>query len=896
MGLWSRFARTLHGGQHRAEIEEELRFHLEMEAAGGRDPREARVHFGNVAKIQEDTRAAGIFEWLESAWRDARYGVRQLRRTPALTIAVLLSLAIGIGANTAIFSLVDAAILKPLPVSDPSSLAVLEWTHQEFPPGVHNINGEFRRIAGGRRQGSSVSAAVYRRFAREQTTFATIVGIADPDTIAITVPPSLAEQLSVQYVSGNFFQGVGVAPIVGRGFSDDDDRVGAEPVVIVSHRWWLNRLGGDRTALNRGILVNHVPARIVGVAPASFFGLHAGQWTDVFAPLAARVAFQPPPPGQPVAEDDHDWWVRQLARLKPGTTAQAATAEAAGLFRRLAMSEGADGKAVPPELVSVPGRHGFNWLGERDRNALWMLSMMVGVLLLIVCVNVANLLLSRSVARQRESAMRLALGASRLRLFRQHVIESTVLATLGGAAGLGVGYALAVATHGLFQAGLTANNAFDLHIDPRILAYTAGISMITALLFGVAPSMRAAAADLHDTLKAQTRSVIGGRFRIARLLVALQIGLCLAALMCAGLLARTLDSLTRVDLGFEREHLAYVSMSPARSGYTPDRMGPYADRIRDALLRIPGVTRVSSLSFRPLASMGNNGSITFAGRPSDPSHRANLNSVGDGFFETMGIPIVAGRAIQARDIHPDATVAVVDKIFVERYSPNENPIGRRFGYGQDDNRFEIVGVVGNSRYNTMRGDVYPTVYEPFVPSRGPVRFAIRAALDPAALADDVRRAVASVDPTVPVTEFHTQTALVDRMLRSERLLSVVATAFGVIALTLAAIGLGGLLAYTVARRTNEIGVRVALGAAANDVVGLVLRDSLSMVGAGLVVGAPLAYMMARMLSTWLFSVEPFDPLTMAASAAILITVGFVAAWLPARRAAHVDPLIALRAE
>ena len=403
MGLWSRFRRTIHSGQHRSEIEEELRFHLEMEAASGRDPREARVHFGSVAKIQEDTRAAGIIDWLESAWRDARYGIRQLRRAPALTIAVLLSLAIGIGANIAIFSLVDAAILKPLPVADPSSLAVLEWTHKEFPPGVENINGEFRRIAGDRRQGSSVSAVVYRRFAREQTTFATIVGVADPDTIAITVPPSPAEQLSAQYVSANFFQGVGVTPIVGRAFSEDDDRVGAEPVVIVSHRWWLTRTGGDRTALDRGILVNHVPARIVGVAPPSFFGLHVGQWTDVFAPLAARVAFQPPPPGQPVAENDRDWWVRQLARPKPGTTAQAATAEAAGLFRRLTMSEGADGKALPPELVSGPGRHGFNWLGERDQNALWMLSMMVGVLLLIVCVNVANLLLSRSVARQRES-------------------------------------------------------------------------------------------------------------------------------------------------------------------------------------------------------------------------------------------------------------------------------------------------------------------------------------------------------------------------------------------------------------------------------------------------------------------------------------------------------------
>jgi predicted permease len=884
--MWSRIRKTLRGDRHTAEIQEELQFHLQMDAAQGHDAREARMRLGHVARIEEETRAVGIVEWLDSAIQDARYGLRQLRKAPVLVTAVVLSLAIGVGANTAIFSLVDAAILRALPVKDPDSLRIVEWINEGFPAGVNNINGGLKQLTGGRYRGTSVNANLYRRLAREQQAFGALIGVADADPVAIADGTSPAEQVKLQWVSSNFFQGLGISPVIGRPFREEEDRVGQEPVVIVSHRLWMSRFGNGSPA-EHTVRINNVPARIVGVAPPGFFGLRAGEWNDVYAPLAMRVAFQPGKNSTaPRGEDDSDWWVRLVARLKPEMPEEAARLQIAGLFRNMAPG---------PELVTSPGRRGFNALNAKDASALWILMLLVGVLLLIVCANVANLLLSRSVGRQRESAVRLALGAGRMRLFRQHVIESGILALLGGGAGLGLGYVLAQAIHLLFQTGRDASSAFDLDLDLRVLGYTGALSILTALLFGLAPAVRAARAGLGDALKAQTRSVMSGGLRLPRVLVSFQIALCLGALVAAGLLGRTLENLKWVDVGFDRENLAYASVNPGRAGYSVERVGPYADRVRQELARLPGVLRVSTLSFRPLSSMGNNLRVSFAGRPSGPEYRANLNSVGEEFFETLRIPLLAGRTLQRRDMSQTADAVVVDEVFAKRYFPNESPLGRRFGFGPENNRYEIVGVAGNSRYNNLRDDVYPTIYQAFVPT-GTINFAIRSSIDSGRLVEAVRRAVAAVDPAVPLTEFHTQTALIDRMLRTERLLGFVSAAFGLVALTLAAIGLGGVLAYAVARRTNEIGVRMALGAAAGDVIRMVLRDSLWMVGLGIVIGLPCAYVIGRVLKTALFRLEPLDPRTAAWAFVALLAVALLAAWFPARRAARIDPMTALREE
>jgi predicted permease len=902
MALWPRLKRTLRGESHRAEIEDELRFHLEMEMADGRDRRGARLRLGNVTTIAENTRAVGIIEWLESALQDARYGLRQLCRTPALASAVVLSLAIGLGANTAIFSLLDAAILKPLPVKDPDSLVIVEWTNEGFPPRslINNHNGEYRPISGGRHQGSSIPAYLYRRLAREQTAFAPLIGVAAyPDAVAIAIDGSSPQQVNVQYVSTNYFQGLGLLPALGRPFSDDEDRLGGEPVVVVSHRFWVSQLGGGANALDRTFRINTVPARIVGVAPPGFFGLRAGQWTDVYAPLAMKVAFQPSQNSSGSrGEDDLNWWIRPVGRLKPGVSEAAARTEIASLFRAVAVPEGMTVERNEiPDLITLPGRRGFDALNPRDASALWILMLLVGVLLLIVCANVANLLLSRTVSRRRESAVRLALGAARSRVFRQHLIESGLLAIVGGAVGIALGYLFAQTIHLLFQTGRDASNAFDLHIDLRILGFTGALSMVTAFLFGLAPAARAIRADPNDTLKAQSRSVIGGLSRLPRVLVCLQIALCLAALVAAGLLGRSLENLKWTDIGFDRDNLAYATVSPSRAGYSRDRTGPYVDRVRDELARLPGVLQVSPVQTRLLSGGGNWGGVNIPGRPFDRTQGAHLNRVGAQFFETLRIPLLDGRIIEARDIRPDGREAVVvDRLFAKRYFPDENPLGRRFGLGPDESdRYEIVGVVGNSRYNSLRNEAVPAFYQPYRPG-GTVHFAIRTTTDAARLAEDVRRAIAAVDPTVAVTEFHTQSALIDRNLRTERLLSFVSGAFGLVALTLAAIGLGGLLAYVVASRTNEIGVRMALGAAAGDVIRMVLRDSLWMVATGILIGLPCAYAVGRFLQTALFGLQPLDIPTTALSFAALLGVALGAALIPARRAASTDPVVALRVE
>jgi predicted permease len=904
MGFWSRLRQTFRGGRHDADIDEEIQFHFAMKAREGLDPREARLRFGNPTAIREETRAMGIFEWLESVLQDARYGLRQLRRTPAVTLAILVSLVVGIGANTAIFSIVDAALLKALPVDDPQSLRVIEWTtNHGWPEALaQGHSGTTSGDPRARMQASSFGPRLYRALAREQTAVAALIGFNDSDRAAVAVEGRVAEQARLQYVSENFFEGLGVKLLLGRAFGARDDQVGQEPVVILSHRFWLRNFGGRADVLGETLRVNNIAARIAGIAPAGFYGVQIGSWTDLYAPLAARVTLNLRIRERELrGEDDSQWWVRLMARLKPGVEAAAAGEQLTGLYQRLVAPDGAaNDRDHIPTLVIDNGRRGFDAIGGDTARALWVLLLLVGLVLLIACANVANLLLARAVVRQRESAVRLALGAARLRLLRQQLVESLVLAGIGGAAGLGFGYLLAVSSHSVFQA-VNSIGDFELAIDGRVLGYTAGIAVLTALLFGLAPALRAARADWNDALKSQSRSVVAGRLRLPRLLVMFQLALCVTVLVAAGLLSRSLVNLKSVDIGFDRGNIVYASVNPWGAGYTAEQVSPYVDRLRQELAAQPGVLGVATIATPLLQGGASSTSANIPGRPfrEDGSDVLMMNRVSDGLFETLGIPLLAGRTFDPRDVGPNSDAVIVDELFVRRFFPNQNPLGQRFGIGRDDNNSrEIIGVVKSSRYDSLRREIRPTMYRAALAGGpgSPVHFVIRAAIDAGQLAQAVRRAAAAADPSVPVEEFRTQTALIDNLLRTERLLSVLSSAFGAVALTLAAVGLAGLLAYTVARRSNEIGIRMALGAAPGDVVRMVLRDSLWLVGIGVAAGLPGAYAIGRALESTLFGLEAADPATAAAALAVLGIVAALAAWLPARRAARVDPMAALRDE
>ena len=902
MGFWSRLRNTISPDRRTAEIDEEIQFHLEMRARERNDPRHARLRFGNPATVREETRAMSVFGWLESLWQDARYGLRQLSRTRVLTAAILASLAIGIGVNTTIFSVADAALLRSLPVKDPASLRIVQWTTEMGWPEklAHAHQGSTSGDPRGRLQGSSFGPRLYRALAKEQTAVESLIGFSDVGDAAVSVGGRLAERVHGQFVSANFFQELGVPLLLGRPFAENDDRLGQSPVVILSHRFWQREFGGRADVLGETVSINSRPAEVIGVAPAGFFGVQVGQWSDLYAPLASRITLRPQ--GSEAAapgEDDQHWWVRLMARLQPGADAFAAGQQLTVLYQRMAPPAGVEvDPSRIPVLIVESGRRGVDALGGSEARPLWILLLLAGLVLLIVCANVANLLLSRAVTRRRESSVRLALGASRLRLLRQQLVESTLLAVIGGALGLLLLVALSS------QSALLAIDAIgdvDVRLDPRVLIYTAGISLLTALLFGLAPALRAAGADWNEGLKSQARSVLAGRLRLPRLLVVLQLGLCITVLVAAGLLGRTLANLKSVDIGFDRDNLLYASVNPWRSGYKAEQVGLYIDRLRRELSAQPGVRGVAAIGARPLAGGFSSTSANFPGRPpvNDGSNETRINLVSDGLFETLGVSLLAGRALEAYDMRPGADAAVVNELFVSRFLSHQNPLGQRFGIGSDDSNseYQIVGVVANSLHEGLRQEVQPTIYRPLVPagSTGDLtNLVIRATLDSEQVAQIVRGVAASIDPTVPIVEIRSQNALIDRMLRAERLLSRLSTAFGAAALALASVGLGGLLAYAVARRRNEIGVRMALGASPRDVVNMVLGDSLRLVAIGALIGLPGAYAIGRLLERTLYGLEPADPLTALAALAILATVAALAAWLPASRAARIDPITALR--
>ncbi|HXI39911.1 MAG TPA: ABC transporter permease [Bryobacteraceae bacterium] len=886
MGWWTRwFGRKQ---QRERDLDREIRAHLDLEAeeqAAAGVPRElapyaARRAFGNVALFKEATREIWGWSSLERLSQDLRYAARILRKNPGFTTVAVLSLALGIGANTAIFSVLDAVLLRALPVRDPAQLVQLEEVHEGQ---AYNF---FSYPAFGLlRERNQVFSDVFAWAARGMN-----LGMGGE-----------VEPVEGLYVAGNYYASLGVPALLGRTLTPEDDRPAAPSVAVLSHQGWIRRFGADPGVVGRTVTIEGVPVAIVGVTPAWFFGAEVGSSWEIAVPVTLQSRLNPDRPflGRTDAQ-----WLRVMARLKPNVSEQQARAQLTVLWPHLLSALDPQGQygtrslGIRLEAAST----GLSDLRIRFSKPLFVLMGIVGLVLLIACANVANLLLARARTRHREMAVRLALGASTPRLMRQLITESVFLAALGGILGLFFSFWAATALVQLLSSRIGSAVYLNVRPDWRVLVFTAAIALATGVLFGLAPAFQTTRAGLGEALRTSTR-VAGTRRTLGKVLVAAQVALCLVLLIGAGLFVRSLRKLVSVDTGFQREGVLLGSLHPARAGYRDTALANFYRQLLERVSALPGVSSASLSVYPPLTGGGGTffgaAGVLVDGRraPQNTQGYVYLNIVSPHFFETLRTPLVAGRDFGPQDHERAPRVAIVSEALVRHYFPDGSPLGRhiQIDSGPAD---EIVGVVKNAKYETLREKPHFVVYQPYLQNlseASSVNLEVRGAGSLAGLAPAVRLQVRAIAPQVPVAIF-TLTDWVDQFLTQERLIAVLASTFGLLALTLAAVGLYGVAAYAVTQRTGEIGIRMALGAQAKTVLWLALREGLLLVLAGIAVGIPTALGAARMISSMLFGLTTNDPLTLAMAIAVLIAVATVAIWIPARRASRIDPITALRYE
>jgi predicted permease len=880
------------------ELDEELRYHLERQIeehiARGLPPararREALLAMGGVDQRKEECRDMRRTRLVEDLVRDLRHAARTLRRSPGFAVVTIVSLAFGIGANTAMFSAIDAVMLRLLPVRQPEQLVTLEWTNRDVPKEfAHTLEGP---------HGFVFPTVAYEEIRDHNDVFDGVFAFAG-NTPAVNVGlQGRSDWAAVKGVSGNYFDVLGVPALHGRMLRPDDDRDSAAPVVVVSFRFWSQKLGEDPALVGDSIVVNAVPVVIAGVAPPEFFGVDPSTHVDLFMPLHAYAA-QLVAGGNvgevPFTRDPGTWWTFVGGRLKPGVSGAEADPRLNLLFERSLRAgnrTAAAQAARTPPIATVPAGRGLDRLRDRYSTSLLLLMGMVGLVLLIACANVAGLLLARASARQREIVIRLSLGAGPFRLVRQFLTESVLLAVIGGAAGLLCAFWIDSALVRLLSA--PDSPTVTMRLDGRVLAFTAAISVLTGIGFGLAPAIRAARMDVG-------RARLGSR----KLLVSAQVATCLLLLVAAGLLQRTLMKLEGVDLGFNRQQLVQFIVRPGLNGYKDARLTGYYDELQQRLDAIPFV-RSSTPSLRPAVGGGSASSNATIPGVTKPGERVTIfrHQVGSRYFETLGIPIVAGRSIGRQDGRAALHVAVINQTLARKHFQGVDPIGHRidFGSATKPNAFEIVGVVEDVKYAELRAGVPPVAYMPyqqFLALPNFMTFQVRGKglgdnAEP--LVSAIRREALAIDPNVPVIAITTQSDAIAGMLVLERTLAVLSSAFGLIALGLACVGLYGTMAYAVTQRTREIGVRMALGARAPVIQWMILRETALMVAAGVAAGVPLAFAAGRLLQAQLFDLSPYDPATTITATLAVLAVTILAGYVPARRASRVDAMEALRCE
>jgi predicted permease len=921
--LWRRLLFYARRDQFDSDLEEEMRFHLEMKAQenaeAGMRPEEARYaaqrQFGNQTLLQEVSRDMWGVRSIETLFQDLRFGMRMLLKNPGFTTVIVITLALGIGANTAIFSLINTTLLKTLPVKDPQQLV-------------------FFMVAGPQGMGTGFSYTLFQQFNRNNHSFTGIIAANTPGRMRMAEPGTGGQVELVQAgrVSGNFFSELGVRAIAGRTLTEDDDSpTSGQPVAVISYDYWKRRFGLDPGVVGRKIMLDDFPFTIVGVAPPGFFGIEVGGNTDLWWPI--RMTPQVIPGAQSLNDGGHRW-LYLMARLKPGMNLEQAQAEANAVFRqqlneiapeRLASLTTAQRRNhFARNIKLVAGGAGFSWLRERVKQPLLILLIVVGLVLLIACANVANLLLARAATRRKEIAVRLALGAGRFRLIRQLLTESLLLAALSAALGLLLAQWGAQLLLAYLPQEQTAT--LDLTPDAQVLTFTLAVSLLTSLLFGLAPALGATRLDLSSSLK----DAVGGspaRLRLTphKLLIVTQVALSLFLLVGAGLLVRSLRNLKNLDAGFDRENVVLFSLNTP-SGYTlAQRVNLYQQTL-ERLESLPGARAASLASFSLLSGSGMNSNIVVEGYANRPDEDMDCHRlwVGPNYFATMGIPLLQGRDFSPQELQPRGGLpadqptasqtpqpsltpsaplaAVINQTMARYFFRDENPLGRRFRVQNGPLQgvpIEVIGVIKDAKYYNLREQTPRTYYLSFFqrPREGQAgTMLLRSFAAPASATTAIQHAVREIDPQAQVVNLRTMNEVVDRSLMQERFVAQLGGFFSIFALLLAAIGLYGVMSYAVNRRTHEIGVRMALGARPRDVLRLTINHGmrLALIGIGIGLGGALA--LTRLLKTLLFGMSATDPLTFTVFALLLTSVALLACWIPARRATKVDPITALRSE
>ena len=920
------------------EMTDEIQTHLEMQIEDhlrqGMTLDEARYlalrKFGGVEQVKETYREGRSLAGVETLVRDLKYGLRMLRRSPGVTAVAVLSLALGIGANTALFSVVDAVLLKTLPVEDPEQLVLLEWqAGRQFRTSGMSGTSNVDAPPGAR----GLSLFQYNVF--EKMRLAQVATPESPLTDLFAFAPlkeltaklgDQAEIIDGQAVSGDYFSGLRLNPLFGRAITAEDDRRGAAPVVVLSYQLWHERFGANPHVIGEQLKLNQQSLTIIGVTAPGFNGtLQVGFHPAVTVPLAMEPVLRGENSILGNASAPGVWWLNVMGRLKSGATSEQVRQTLNAAFQAAAL----EGMPPPrksnqpvqlapkdyPRLITEPGSRGMLDVRKSYAPTIYGLFIIVALVLLIACANLANLLLARATLRGPEIGVRLALGAGRRRLLRQLLTESLLLATLGGVAGVVFAFwgknvlvALTDNETGLLPSGTEPT------LNWRVLVFTLGVSLLTGVLFGFVPAWRATGLDLHGTLKQSGRTMTRVS-RLSKTLLVVQVAVSALLLAGAGLFIRTLYNLQRVKLGFNAENLLVFRLQPEQAGYKDERLLRFYQQVFERLDHLPEVRAATFARVELIADDNWFHDFLLPGETEATAaeHETMRQLVRENYFATMEIPFLRGREFTPQDNLHAPHVAIVNETFAKKFFPNEDVLGKHITINDGKLDVEIVGVVADTRYRKQREPLQPLLYTPWQqePTNiGEMHFAVRTTSNPSALADRVREVVRGLDSNLPVTNIGTQSARAQATLGQERMYARLLSFFGVLALILAAIGLFGVLAYSVSQRTKEIGIRMAFGAQVAQVIRLVIWQGMKLVLLGLAISALLGYVLKHLLEkeyfgpdSWqrqmaeqLYGVDVSDPLTLILIATLLMLVALFSCWLPARRAAKVDPLVALRYE